>query len=163
MQVVSILHSTCTVHKELLLVVFCCCQKSSNFLPVVGFPFILPCRCNTGLSQLNFLTVSFCRCPGFSYIQYYIPNKAIYQPLLPVASYSCVLLMTKETECLEKDGWCLPETIDKCRVLITGYFVSSTLQARTGTGYYFNYVDIANERTLSYFAATDCVWSIISV
>lgn len=39
----------------------------------------------------------------------------------------------QETECSEKDGWCLPETIDKCRILVTAHITSSTLQASTGT------------------------------
>jgi len=76
------------------------------------------------------------------------------QDCLLVASFliawcCCILWMSQETECSEKDGWCLPETIDKCRVLVTAHFASSTLHASTGTGYQLqSSVNIAVEWTL---------------
>lgn len=39
----------------------------------------------------------------------------------------------QETEYSEKDGWCLPETIDKCRGLVTAHFASSALRSSAGT------------------------------
>ena len=54
------------------------------------------------------------------------------------------LWMSQETDCLEKDGWCQPETIDKCRVLVTAHVTSSALQASTVTGYKVHFVGIAS-------------------